>query len=116
MASSLIRGSRIRAASPGREPTGDWVPFDDPRNADQFQRADIVFGPDMFDPRTQNGDRPFTDAVTEGRTVIQPADMSKTTAEVFGTNISATDLRDALRADVHSVSGHDEAHQKRSAT
>jgi hypothetical protein len=91
------------------EHLSDWVPFDDPHNADQFKRADIVFGPDMFDPRINNNDRPFTDAIMEGRTAFTAADMSKTTAEMYGADLSDVELREAVRADIHSIRPREES-------
>jgi hypothetical protein len=77
----------------GRE---GWIPFDDPRNGDQFKRADIVFGPDMFDPQVTDESRPFMEAVEDGRLGLSVEDLSRPTGEIFKTD-DPSELRQLVR-------------------
>jgi hypothetical protein len=83
--------------------TRNWIPFDEQRHRSDLRRADIVFGPDMFDPRTDNGDRPLTRAMLEGRSDVDPADLSKTVGEVFGEDISPAELRRITLENARSI-------------
>jgi hypothetical protein len=80
-----------------------WVPFDEQRRDTQFRRADIVFGPDMFDPRTENGDRPLTRAMRERRSDVDPDDLEKTVGEVFGEDATDAEIRQAMLSNARSI-------------
>lgn len=104
---SVARGHNTASASePGPHDAEDngrsWVPFDEQRHCSDLRRADIVFGPDMFDPRTDNGDQPLTRAMLEGRSDVDPADLSKTVGEVFG-DISPAELRRIMLENAQSI-------------
>lgn len=80
-----------------------WIPFDEQRRDPQFRRADIVFGPDMFDPRTENGDRPLTRAMQERRSDVNPDDLEKTVGEVFGETATDAEIRQAMLSNARSI-------------
>lgn len=85
------RSGERRTGSDAEEPVR-FVGFDEQRNYGDEGRADIVFGPDMFDPRTENGDRPLSRAVAEGHSDIDPADFEKTVGEVLGGEVDLDEL------------------------
>jgi hypothetical protein len=77
-------------AAPEMQPSG-WVPFDEQRYDTDLKRADIIFGPDMFDPRIIDGYTPLSDALEEAvlsgklEDLGIPRDaLSKTVGEVYG--------------------------------
>jgi hypothetical protein len=69
-----------------------FVGFDEQRYYGDERRADIVFGPDMFDPRTENGARPLSRAVAEGHSDIDPADFEKSVGDVLGDEVDLDEL------------------------
>ena len=105
---TLVR--KLSRSGEGAAPSAGegWVPFDEQRRESSLRRADIVFGPDMFDPRTDNGDRPLTDAIQAGRSDLDPADLSKTAGELLGEDASAAEIRDFTLKNSHSITLHDD--------
>ena len=89
--------------SAGGATQSGWVPFDEQRRDTEFRRADIVFGPDMFDPRTDNGDRPLTDAMRERRSAVDPEDLTKPVGEVFGREASPAEIREKVLENARSI-------------
>jgi hypothetical protein len=69
-----------------------FVGFDEQRNYGEQRRADIIFGPDMFDPRTENGARPLSEAIEQGQSDIDPKDFGKTVGEVLGSDVEIDEL------------------------
>ena len=69
----------------------EFTPFDEQRHVGGLRRADIVFGPDPFDPRIVDGYTPLSDAL---RVMVKggeledlgiPKDaLDKTVGEVYG--------------------------------
>jgi hypothetical protein len=100
--------SGVEAVMTGEaEPSGKartrFVSFDEQRYFGEQGRADIVFGPDMFDPRTENGARPLSAAVAEGNSDIDTRDFDKTVGEVLGADIALEDLARVSLANAHSI-------------
>lgn len=89
--------------SPGGSSQSGWIPFDEQRRSTEFRRADIVFGPDMFDPRTDNGDRPLTRAMHENRSAVDPDDLTKTVGEVFGRDATSAEIRERVLENARSI-------------
>lgn len=79
-----------------------WVLFDEQRLDSEFHRADIVFGPDIFDPRTENGERPITEAMRAGRAGVNPDDLGKTLAEAYP-GMSIDEIRHEMLETARSV-------------
>jgi hypothetical protein len=69
-----------------------FVGFDEQRHYGEQGRADIIFGPDMFDPRTENGARPLSEAIEQGQSDIDPKDFGKTVGEVLGSDVDIDEL------------------------
>lgn len=80
-----------------------FVGFDEQRYYGDEGRADIVFGPDMFDPRTENGARPLSRAVAEGHSEIDPADFEKTVGEVLGEDVDLKQLTQVSLRNAESI-------------
>jgi hypothetical protein len=80
-----------------------FVGFDEQRYYGDERRADVVFGPDMFDPRTENGARPLSRAVARGDSDIDPADFEKTVGEVLGPDADLDDLTRVSLRNVESI-------------
>jgi len=93
-ASNPTPRSRLPAAEPDSQAPSQprFVGFDEQRHYGEQGRADIIFGPDMFDPRTENGARPLSKAIEQGRSSIDPEDFDKTAGEVLGSNVGLDEL------------------------
>jgi hypothetical protein len=79
-----------------------FVSFDSPENRAQSKRADIIFGPDLHDPRIGDS-TPLTDAMREGRSDVEPSDLGKTVGEVYGYDIDPAELRERMLENARSI-------------
>lgn len=80
-----------------------FIGFDEQRYHGNERRADIIFGPDMFDPRLELGCRPLSEAVARGDSDIDPADFEKTVGEVLGEDATLDELTRVSMANARSI-------------
>ena len=80
-----------------------FVGFDQQHEYGNERRADIIFGPDMFDPRVMRGGTPLSDAVARGDSDIDPADFEKTVGEVLGEDVTLDELTRVCMANAKSI-------------
>jgi hypothetical protein len=80
-----------------------FVGFDQQHQYGGERRADVVFGPDMFDPRVMYGGTPLSDAVARGDSDIDPIDFDKAVGEVLGEDVTLDELTRVCIANVKSI-------------
>jgi hypothetical protein len=80
-----------------------FIGFDEQRYHGSEHRADIVFGPDMFDPRLELDCQPLSEAVARGNSDIDPADFGKTVGEILGENVTLDELTRVSIANARSI-------------